>query len=162
MTATQVFLRFIENEYRREDGTVDDKMFKLWRNEIRENNISSKISPNGGIILMYTSYGGIRYEPVKVRRSKNFVDDYLNGASVKDIGESVYGLRYRKRTLRGFMSRFILFNRYLSYARPYGGWSYTETTKRIIRHWHDFLDKHIENNKKYVLYGQKVEYEWKD
>ena len=57
MTATQVVLRFIENEYMNADGSVNKRKFKLWRTQIITNPISS-----------------VRKRKVK---SKTFVDDYL-------------------------------------------------------------------------------------
>jgi len=165
MTATQVFFRFIENEYRGKDGTVNGKMVALWRRELRTNDISSKISKTKAPIPLRTIFKTVSYAPVRERRSKNFVDDYLNGTTADDIGEHYhdYSLKYRRRTLAGFIKHFINFSRYLSYASLYGGWSHSENKRRITNHWHRFLDEHIvEGQKRYVKYGEKVNYEWKD
>jgi len=90
MNATQVFLRFVKEECRNNDGTFKTHKLGAWRRELRNNSISSII---------------ICYRPIKrIRSSKNYVDDYISS---------------RGFTLGGFMSHFVK-NRYSNFRWAYG------------------------------------------
>ena len=90
MNATQVFLRFIKEECRNNDGTINIRKTIVWRKELRQNRLSTVV---------------VCRNPFRRRRiSKNFVDDYL--------------LRHG-RTLGGFMSNFTR-NRSTLYGYLYG------------------------------------------
>ena len=113
MTATQVFLRFIENEYMNADGSINVEKLKLWRYELRNNRVSSKLMP---------------YSITKrCRKSKNFVDDYLC---------------INKLTLNGFIIHFFEGRRLYNYWYLYGR-NYTATERNLSKRWRNFLMKHI-------------------
>jgi hypothetical protein len=90
MNATQVFLRFIKEECRNSDGTLNIRKTIAWRKELRNNGLSTIV---------------VCRSPFRRRRiSKNFVDDYLSR---------------RGRTLGGYMGNFTR-NRCTLYGYLYG------------------------------------------
>jgi len=140
MTATQVFLRFIKNEYTNDDGTINVRMLSAWRTELRKNRISSK--------PVTDSRGKIIY-PVRYKRySKNFVDDYL----------------YRNRgTLNGFIRNFYLLRSSYYFYLTFG---YTKSgvEKKIVSRWKKFLLDNIKENDDFAKYwtkNRKFNFTWK-
>ena len=135
MTATQVFLRFIESEYMNADGSVNTRKLKLWRNELRYNGISSKHVPNT-----------VRK---RCRASKNYVDDFL------------YRHRY---TLAGFIRHYFWSRANWCYDYIYG-YCPTKAEDCLSRKWKYFLAKHINEYgdfKKYWTKDKKFNFSWKD
>lgn len=135
MTATQVFLRFIESEYRTVDGGVREKYLKLWREELRYNRLSSKRIP-----------GTIRK---RRRASKTFVDDFLYN---------------RKYTLNGFVRHFLYYRYHWMYNYLYGT-NLTDIENNLSRKWRAFLLKHInetEDFNKYWITSRKFNFTWKE
>ena len=90
MNATQVFLRFIKEECRNNNGTINIRKTAAWRRELRSNILSTVVV--------------CRYPFRRRRISKNFVDDYLSRQG---------------RTLGGFMGNFTR-NRSTLYGYLYG------------------------------------------
>lgn len=131
MTATQVFLRFIKSQYTNNDGTINPKMFAAWRKELHNNHISSILKPDT--------------KRSRIRKSKDFVDDYL------------YKNRY---TLSGFISHFLHHRYNYRFGYVYG-YYVTEEEKRIKKRWKLFLLNHIKGEtKKYWIEGRKFDFEW--
>lgn len=119
MTATQVFLRFIEERYKNEDGTINGQMASLWRYELRHNGISSKAKYP---LSYHWKKGGLR-----VISSKNYVDDYLIRGGY---------------TLQGFMGHFMRYRTQWGLAYRYGS-TQTLGIKRLGQLWRKFLSDHI-------------------
>lgn len=141
MTATQVFLRFIENEYMNADGTINVKKLTLWREEIRNNHLSTDCARDSrGLALM-------PYR--RVRRSKNFVDDYL---------------RRNRLTLNGFMQHFFSYRQNFIYDGLYGS-SCTKTIENLSKAWKCFLEEHINEKddftKKWIK-SRDFNFTWKE
>jgi len=135
MTATQVFLRFIESEYMNADGSVNPKKLQLWRHELRHNGISSKPVPNT-----------VRK---RCKASKNYVDDFLYG---------------HRLTLNGFIRHYFWARANWCYHYLYG-YCPTNTEECLSRKWRSFLKKHIneaDDFKKYWTSNRKFNFSWKD
>lgn len=131
MTATQVFLRFIKNEYTNDDGTINVRIFSAWRTELRKNRISSKPVTDSRCKIIYP----VRYK----RYSKNFVDDYL----------------YRNRgTLNGFIRNFYLL-RSSYYFYLMFGYTKSGVEKKIVSRWKKFLLDNIKENDDFAKYWTK-------
>jgi hypothetical protein len=132
MNATQVFLRFIKEECRNNDGTINIRKTAAWRRELRSNILSTIVTC---------------IRPVRRRRiSKNFVDDYL----------SRYG-----RTLGGFMGNFTR-NHYTLYGYLYGWneqdtRNHLRTKWRTFLSQH--IEGEVN---KYWIKGRTFEYTWKN
>lgn len=136
MTATQVFLRFIKSEYTNKDGTYNLAKLKLWRNELRNNKLSTRL---------------VDFKPRRtVRRSKNYVDDFLS--------ENNY-------TLSGFMTHFLYYRHNYRLRYVYG-YIVKELEKNITDKWRAFLNQHIEGDLKgrwgYDSRKPYKVYKWKD
>lgn len=121
MTATQVFLRFIQTQYTNPDGTINKRMAKLWRNIIRRHTFSSKIKPKP---IRNTYYSWLT---PRVILCKDFVDHRLN---------IVNG------TLRGYMTRFLYFRPDDNLPRNYAP-TVNEGCTKIRHKWYKFLEEHI-------------------
>ena len=119
MTATQVFLRFIEERYKNEDGTIRPYIAKLWRYELKHNVISSK--PKYPLTYAWKN------RSLRVISSENFVDDFLTK---------------NKYTLQGFMGHFMRYRTQWGLAYRYGS-TQTLGIKRLGQLWREFLSKHI-------------------
>lgn len=135
MTATQVFLRFIESEYKNADGSIDARKLNIWRFELKHNGISSRR-------ITYA----VR---ARCRTSKNFVDDYLLG---------------NRLTLNGFIRKFFRRRGNWMYDYLYGRNS-TETENNLSRRWRKFLLEHINETddfRKYWIPKRKFNFTWKD
>ena len=135
MTATQVFLRFIESEYMNADGSVNPRKLQLWRHELRHNGISSKHIPNT-----------VRK---RCKTSKNYVDDFLYG---------------HRLTLNGFIRHYFWARANWCYNYLYGHCP-TNTEECLSRKWRAFLKKHIneaDDFKKYWTINKKFNFSWKD
>jgi hypothetical protein len=132
MNATQVFLRFIKEECRNSDGTLNIRKTVAWRKELRQNRLSTIV---------------VCRSPFRRRRiSKNFVDDYL----------SRHG-----RTLGGFMGNFIR-NRSTLYGYLYGWneqdtRNHLRTKWRTFLSQH--IEGEVN---KYWIKGRTFEYTWKN
>jgi len=135
MTATQVFLRFIESEYRNVDGSVKPRLLKFWKNELRYNRLSSERIP-----------GTIRK---RRKTSKTFVDDFLYN---------------RKYTLNGFIRHFFHYRYHWMYNYLYGT-NQVSIENRLSCKWKAFLSEHIneaEDFKKYWTKTRKFNFTWKE
>lgn len=131
MTATQVFLRFVKNEYTNGDGTINVRKFSAWRTELRKNCISSKPVTDNNCRIIY---------PVRYRRlSKNFVDDFL----------------YRNRaTLNGFVRNFF-FMRSNYYFYVVYGFTVNGVRESLIKRWKKFLSDNIVESDDFAKYWTK-------
>lgn len=141
MTATQVFLRFIEERYKNEDGTIKAPMAKLWRDELRHNGISSK--------LKYPYSYDWRKRSLRAISSKNYVDDFLTK---------------NKCTLQGFIGHFLKRRTQWGLAYRYGS-TQVLGMQRIGQLWREFLKKHIveeEFLKKYWREDRQFTFTWKE
>ena len=141
MTATQVFLRFIEERYKNEDGTIRAQIASLWRYELRHNGISSKAK--------YPFIYDWKQRGLRVISSKNYVDDFL----IKN-----------KCTLQGFMGHFMSYRTQWGLAYRYGS-TQTLGIKRLGQLWREFLKKHIveeELLKKYWREDRQYTFTWKE
>ena len=141
MTATQVFLRFIEERYKNEDGTIKAPMAKLWRDELRHNGISSK--------LKYPNSYDWRKRSLRAISSKNYVDDFLTK---------------NKYTLQGFIGHFLKRRTQWGLAYRYGT-TQVLGMQRIGQLWREFLKKHIveeELLRKYWREDRQFTFTWKE
>ena len=141
MTATQVFLRFVESEYRNKDGIIDVRKARIWRRELRTNHISSKSK--------YPLSNNLNQRFIKIMTSKNFVDDYL---------------KKHRSTLNGFLRHFFEERGVWDFQYYYGP-TITEGTKRLDRNWKIFLKNHINEEdylKKYWGKDKIYTFTWKE
>lgn len=114
MTATQIFLRFVQDEYTNSDGTIDAALFNLWRRDLKLNNIVAKREYKRGNVI-------------GIRKSVNFVDDYLIA---------------NNRTLNGFIKHYHS-NRYYAFSSARYGWTTHQIENKLSRLWRTFLSQHI-------------------
>jgi hypothetical protein len=114
MTATQVFLRFIKDEYTNSDGTIDMKKYNLWRKELRSNYISCE-------------YEYVCGKLIAKPRPKNFIDKYISANGF---------------TLAGFGGHF--FNNSPSSLFHMYGRRYSISRSKFIRKWRDFISNHVD------------------
>ena len=138
MTATQVFLRFIEERYKNPDGTIKVPMAKLWRDELRHNGISSK--------QKYPYSYDWRKRAIS---SKNYVDDFLTK---------------NEYTLQGFIGHFLRRRTQWGLAYRYGS-TQVLGMQRIGQLWREFLKKHIveeELLKKFWREDRQYTFTWKE
>lgn len=140
MTATQVFLRFVKNEYTNNDGTINVRKFSLWRTELRKNHISSKPVTDSRCRIIYP----VRYK----RYSKNFVDDYL----------------YRNRgTLNGFIRNFYFLRSNYYFFILYGV-TVNGVRDSLVKKWKKFLSDNIvesDDLTKYWTKNKEFNFTWK-
>ena len=139
MTATQVFLRFIEEEYTNADGTVNARLLLMWRETLLSNYICCDYKRD--------KCGWVTSKK-RFRTSKNFVDDYL----------------YRNRlTLNGFIRRFLWCVTSVSTLFIYG-YSSSSIERNLDKKWKSFLNKHINETsdfRKYWTPTRKFNFTWK-
>ena len=133
MTATQVFFRFIKDEYTNSDGTIDMKKYNLWRKELRRNYISC--------VYEYVC-GQIITRPM----SKNFVDKYISANGF---------------TLAGFGGHF--FNNSPSILSYMYGWGYPSNRSKFINRWRSFVCAHIDGKTKSPYRNKAIyTFSWKE
>ena len=133
MTATQVFFRFIKDEYTNSDGTIDMKKYNLWRKELRSNYISCVYEYVCGKLI-------VKHRP------KNFVDKYISANGF---------------TLAGFGGHFFN-NSSLSLFQMYGG-RYLTSRSNFIRKWRDFISNHVDGKINSVYRRKNIyTFSWKE
>ena len=162
MTATQVFLRFIKEEYTKPNGEIDELKYVSWMNVLSTAkfikrkyhfwlyNFSMK---NGWQYSIYRTKGG---------NTRDFVDAYLLG---------------QNSTLRAFLPNIIRFesgwhrtNKYVDYlCKLYYTQSHyyglkKEGTKILLDKWYNYIDNHIsgETKKKFSIKNCDYTFEYVD
>lgn len=138
MTATQVFLRFIKEEYIEPNGEINPRKYNFWIKEINQNAITSSY---------IKSKDGMYLKPLTRKRDKgDFVDDFLTD---------------RFLTLKGYMRNFLVYrsSRYCGFA--YGS-KIVDIEKNIRLRWRTFLERHIEGNISSFWGNKSFAYKWKE
>ena len=138
MTATQVFLRFIKEEYTEPNGEINPKKYNFWIKEINQNAITSSY---------IKSKDGMYLKPLTRKRDKgDFVDDFLSD---------------RFLTLKGYMRNFLVYrsSHYCGFAY---GFKIVNIEKNIRLRWRTFLEHHIEGNISSYWGKKSFTYKWKE
>ena len=138
MTATQVFLRFIKEEYTEPNGEINPRKYNFWIKEINQNAITSSY---------IKSKDGMYLKPLTRKRDKgDFVGDFLTD---------------RFLTLKGYMRNFLVYrsSRYCGFA--YGS-KIVDIEKNIRLRWRTFLEHHIEGNISSFWGNKSFAYKWKE
>ena len=162
MTATQVFLRFVKSQYTKENGELDDKMYKKWMNALSTCKYTKRRTHywlTNFFMKKRQLYTRRVYNNENV---KNYVDEYLSGG----------------RSLRGFVSALItsesdywncntyidsLCKAYDNSKNSYYGPRKKEGSKALIKKWHDFLNTHIDGEVTKKWYsGKQYSFTWKE
>ncbi len=139
MTATQVFLRFIKEEYTEPNGEINQRKYKFWITEINRNFITSSY---------IKSKDGTYLKPMIRKKDKgDFVDDFLTK---------------RFLTLKGYVRNFLV-----ARSSYYCGFAYgskiVDIEKKIRLRWRTFLEHHIEGNiSSYWGKNKSFTYKWKE